>query len=173
MDLPMERSREVGIESTIPDNKICACSCHAQVKNVMTAGVETVQRTATLMEAAQKMRTRDVGVLPVMDGHRAISGILTDRDITINATAEGKGPSTTVVDILPCDDVISCFDDQEIWEAAKLMEEHEVRRLPVLNRNQELVGIISLGDVAFKTRDEHLCCEILSHVSEPFTAAID
>jgi len=144
-----------------------------QVKKVMTTNVETTRPDAMIKEAARRMRTRDIGSLPVIEDHRII-GMLTDRDITIGGTAEGKDPNrTTVRDILPRQEIVSCFEDQEIHEAAKMMEEHEVRRLPVLNRDNQLVGILSLSDLAFKTKDDRLYGEVLAHVSEPFTATVD
>jgi CBS-domain-containing membrane protein len=78
-----------------------------------------------------------------------------------------------VRDILSRQEIVSCFEDHDIHEAAKMMEEHEVRRLPVLNRDKQLVGILSLSDLAFKTKDDHLYGEVLAHVSEPFTATVD
>ncbi len=137
------------------------------VRDVMTSDVETIHPDQTIMEAAQKMKGRNVGPLPVMENNQII-GMLTDRDIAIRVVAEKKDANATKVrDILFGREVICCFDDQEIHEAAKLMEDNEVRRLPVLNRDKNLVGILSLSDLAEKSQDEDLCCEVLEKVSEP------
>jgi CBS domain-containing protein len=93
--------------------------------------------------------------------------MLTDRDITVRATAEGCDPKTTKVEDVLTPDVIYCFEDQDVQEAARLMKENQIRRLVVLNRDKRLVGIISLGDLAVETGDEQLTGETLERVSEP------
>jgi CBS domain-containing protein len=116
------------------------------------------------------MKTLDVGPIPVCDGDR-IQGMLTDRDITIRATAEGRDPNTTRVREVMTPDVVYCFEDQDVREAAHVMEERQIRRLIVLNRDKRLVGIVSLGDLATQTDDEELdsseLSETLSGVSVP------
>jgi CBS domain-containing protein len=123
-----------------------------QLKEVMTRGVDVVPPEALLQEAAQKMKQLEVGPLPVCDGERLV-GLLTDRDITVRAVAEGCDPTTTKVRDVMTPEVLYCFEDQEVQEAAKLMEERQIRRLPILNRNKWLVGIVSLGDLAVRTGD--------------------
>ena len=136
------------------------------LKDIMTPNVEVIRPDATLQEAAQKMKNLDVGPIPVCDGERLV-GMLTDRDITIRATAEGRDPKTTSVREVMTPEVEYCFEDQSIEDAARLMEEKQIRRLVVLNRDKRLVGIVSLGDVATATGDEQLSGEILEQVSEP------
>jgi CBS domain-containing protein len=137
-----------------------------QLKDIMTPNVEVIHPEATLQEAAQKMKGLDVGPLPVCDGERLV-GMLTDRDITIRATAEGRDPKTTKVqEVMTCE-VISAFEDQGVTEAARLMEEHQIRRLVVLNRDKQLVGIVSLGDLAVYTDNQRLAGEVVERVSEP------
>jgi CBS domain-containing protein len=137
-----------------------------QLKELMTRGVEVIHPDATLQEAAQQMRGLDVGPLPVCDGEHLV-GMLTDRDITVRATAEGRDPKTTKVrDVMTCE-VIYAFEDQGITEAARLMEEHQIRRLLVLNRDKRLVGIVSLADLAVHTDNERLAGEVVERVSEP------
>ncbi len=136
------------------------------LKDVMTTSVEVVHPDATLQEAAQKMKDLDVGPVPVCDGERLV-GMLTDRDIAIRSTAEGRDPKTTPVREAMTPEVVYCFEDQSVEEAARLMEEKQLRRLVVLNRDKKLVGIVSLGDVATSTGDERLSGEILKQVSEP------
>jgi len=118
-----------------------------QVREIMTSSVECLSPEQTLQEAARKMRDLDVGPLPVCDNDR-IAGMLTDRDITVRAVAEGRDPARTRVRDVLSPDVIYCFDDQDTQEAARLMEEKQIRRLLVLNREKRLVGIVSLGDIA-------------------------
>ena len=136
-----------------------------QLREVMTAQVEVIRPDAPIREAAQKMKNRDIGPLPVCDGERIV-GILTDRDIVINAVAEGCDPETTKVADAMTPDVTYCFDDQDTEEAMRLMERNQIRRLPVLNREKRLVGIVSLGDLATKD-DEQRTGETLREVSQP------
>lgn len=137
-----------------------------QIREVMTHGVEVVPPDATLKEAAQKMRTLDVGPVPVCDGDRLV-GMLTDRDITIRAVAEGRDPTKTKVRDAMTPEVVYCFEDQDVKEAAKLMEEKQLRRLLVLNRNKQLAGIVSLGDLAVSGKDAKQTGKTLKQVSEP------
>jgi CBS domain-containing protein len=142
-----------------------------QVREVMTRGAECIAPDDSLQEAAQKMKDRDVGPLPVCDRDRLV-GMITDRDITVRATADGLDPKATRVREVMTPQVVYCFEDQDVEVAAYLMEENQVRRLVVLNRDRRLVGIVSLGDLAVETGDEHLAGRTLERVSEPFHATM-
>jgi CBS domain-containing protein len=137
-----------------------------KLEEIMTREVEVVHPDQSLKEAAQKMRVRDVGFLPVCDGDQVL-GVLTDRDLILRGTAEGADPKTRVGKDLMTTPVVYCFDDQEVEEAAKLMEEHQIRRMIILNRaGNRLVGVISLGDIATRGRQK-TSAEVLQSVSEP------
>ena len=136
-----------------------------KVKEVMTRGVECVGPDATLQEAARKMKDMDVGPLPVCDNDRLV-GMVTDRDITVRATAEGEAPTDVRVRDVMTPEVIYCFEDALVGDAALLMQQKQVRRLVVLNRDKRLVGIVSLGDLAVETGDEQLAGGTLEGVSE-------
>ena len=136
-----------------------------QIKDVMTKGVEVVRPDETLQEAARKMKSIDVGPLPVCDGDRLI-GMITDRDIIIRATAEGRDPKTTPVKDAMTPNVVTVYEDQDIDEAAALMKERQIRRLAVLDRNKKLVGILSLGDLAEETGAK-ASGRVLESVSKP------
>jgi len=112
------------------------------------------------------MKDLDVGPLPVCEGDRLV-GMVTDRDITVRAVAEGCDSRTTTVRDVMTSDVVYCFENQDVEEAARLMKEHQVRRLIVLSRDKRLVGIVSLGDLAVETGDEHLTGRTLEEVSLP------
>jgi CBS domain-containing protein len=137
-----------------------------QLKDIMTHGVEVTSPEATLQEAAEKMRRLDVGPLPVCDGERLV-GMLTDRDITVRTVAEGCDPTTTTVREAMTPEIVYCFEDQDIQEAARLMEQYQIRRLPILNRDKRLVGMVSLGDLAVSSGDQPLAGEVLEQVSDP------
>ncbi len=136
------------------------------LKEIMTPNVEMVDPDDTLEEAARRMKDHDVGSLPVWDGQRPV-GILTDRDITIRSTANGQHPRQIRVGDVMTPDPICCYEDQELRAAARLMEEHRIRRLPVLRRDGGLVGIVSLADLAFRNHDPNLPAAVLRRVSAP------
>jgi CBS domain-containing protein len=133
----------------------------------MTAGVECMKPSATLREAARMMRDLNIGPLPVCGDNDRLVGIITDRDIAIRAVAEGDDPDTTPVSAVMTPKIIYCYEDQDVDEAAHMMEGNQVRRLVVLNRDKRLVGIVSLGDLAVDTRDEQLAGHTLEAISEP------
>ncbi len=137
-----------------------------QVKEVMTRGVEVAYPDSNLQEAAEKMKTLNVGSLPVCDGERVV-GMITDRDITVRAVAKGHDPLNDHVRDAMTPGLIYCFEDQDIQESARLMEENQIRRLAVLDRNKHLVGIVALADVAVQTGDEQLAGDVVEKVSEP------
>jgi len=140
-----------------------------QVKEVMTRGVECARPKDRIATAAQKMKDLDVGALPVCGDNDRLVGMITDRDITVRATAGGCDPDGTTVGDVLTPDIVYVFEDQDVTEAARLMKDHQIRRLVVLNRDKRLVGIVSLGDLAVDTRDEALAGGTLEAVSEPAT----
>lgn len=137
-----------------------------KVQEIMTKGTECVSPSSSLQEAAQKMRNLDVGPLPVCENDRLV-GMITDRDITVRAVAEGCDSKRTTVKQVMTPDVVYCYEDQDVQEAARLMQENQIRRLLVINKDKRLVGIVSLGDLAVETGDERLAGETLEQVSQP------
>ncbi|HEV8342708.1 MAG TPA: CBS domain-containing protein [Candidatus Binatia bacterium] len=135
-----------------------------QLREVMTRKVEVVHPESTLVEAAEKMSDLDVGPMPVCDGDRLV-GMITDRDIAVRAIAKGYDPAKTPVKEAMTPEVLYCFEDQKVEEAATVMQQNQIRRLLVLNRSKQLVGIVSLGDLAIST-DERLSGETLERISE-------
>jgi CBS domain-containing protein len=137
-----------------------------KIKDIMTSNVECLWPDDTLQEAALTMKARDIGLLPVCIRDR-VAGMLTDRDITIRAVADGCDPKATRVRDVMTHDVVCCFEEDDIEKAARLMQERQVRRILVFNRNKLLVGIVSLGDLAAEIGDSKRVGEILQDVSEP------
>src|SRR5687768_7283849 len=117
-----------------------------KISEVMTEGVECLRPRDSIAHAAERMRELDVGSLPVCGDEDKLVGMITDRDITIRATASGSDTNVTSVREVMTPNIVYCFEDQNIEDAAKLMEEKQIRRLVVLNRDKRLVGIVSLGD---------------------------
>ena len=135
-----------------------------KVSEAMTRDVRVANPAQTIREAAQLMFDVDAGVLPVGENDRLV-GMITDRDIAIRAVAQGKGPETSVREVMSVE-VLYCFDDEDTDEVAQNMGEHQVRRLPVVNRDKRLVGILSLGDIAVLDRDGR-AGEALADISRP------
>jgi CBS domain-containing protein len=136
-----------------------------KIRDIMTTDVELVHPDTLLRDAAQKMREADTGFLPVGEDDRLV-GTLTDRDITIRAVAEGHDPKVTRVREAMGDKLVYCFEDQETSEAAELMAENEIRRLPVLSSDKRLVGVISLGDLAARTGDDDIVGQTVQDISD-------
>lgn len=118
-----------------------------QIKDVMSQEVELIDPTAAITDAARVMRDSDVGVLPVGEGDQLI-GVVTDRDIVVRALANSRNPDDTPVREAMSDQVLYCFEDQSVEEVSKNMGEQQIRRLPVVNRDKRLVGIVTLGDLS-------------------------
>jgi CBS domain-containing protein len=137
-----------------------------KVKDIMTSNVECVSPEDTLQEAALKMKEMEIGPLPVCD-RLHIVGMLTDRDIAIRGVAEGRDPRSTKVSDVMTREVIRCFEDEEVEEAERLMQSRQVRRILVVNRDERLVGIVSLGDLAAEAGNPQRVGEVLQDVSEP------
>ena len=134
-----------------------------KVSKCMTRDVELVSPTQTIREAAQMMAELDAGALPVQQDDRLV-GMITDRDIAVRAVAQGKSPETPVQDVMS-PELLYCFEDQEIEDVSRNMGEVKVRRLPVVNRDKRLVGIISIGDLALK-EEQTLTGSTLARISK-------
>jgi CBS domain-containing protein len=135
------------------------------VKDAMTPDVELASPTHTIRQAALLMGKNDCGALPVADKDSLV-GMITDRDIAIRAVAAGRGPRTLVRDIMSAE-VLYCFEDQDLDEVCRNISDIKVRRLPVMNREKRLVGILSLGDMARKGNGSDSTADALRAISQP------
>lgn len=135
-----------------------------QLKDVMTRDVKVVSPETTIREAARSMCDGDFGMLPVGESDRMI-GAISDRDIAIRAVAEGKSPDTKVREVMSTG-ICWAYDDDTVEHAAKLMSERQIRRLPVVDRDKRLVGIVALGDFAVDKSEFKPAAEALSKISE-------
>jgi len=136
-----------------------------KVRDAMTRDVRMVRPAQTIRDAAHLMAQLDIGALPVEDNDRLV-GMITDRDITVRAVAEGRGTDTPIREIMT-QDIKYCFDDQSIDEISQNMADIRVRRLPVVDRNKRLVGILSLGDIAIDEGAQDEAGEALGGISRP------
>jgi CBS domain-containing protein len=136
-----------------------------QVQEMMSQPVDVIDPDTTSREAARRMRDENIGALPVRENGELI-GMVTDRDIVARAAAENSLPSNTAVSTVMSQGIYYCFEDDSLEEAARIMAEHQVRRLPVLNRARQLVGIIAIADIA-RSGDKEAEEEAIEGVSEP------
>ena len=136
------------------------------VNSCMSTEVRLASPSESIRDAARTMKEIDAGILPVGDGDRLV-GMITDRDIAVRAVAEGRGPDTAVRDVMSRE-VLYCYADERLDDVARQMRELQVRRMPVLNREKRLVGIISIGDIALTDDDgTGRAATALVGVSEP------
>ena len=134
------------------------------IQQIMTRGVELIQRDDTIQHAAQRMRALDVGSLPVADG-KALAGMVTDRDITVRGVASGMIPQEALVSDVMTEEVRWCQETDTVEQVLAQMGDAQVRRLPVLGANREIVGIVALADLA--TRQSAPTDETLREISAP------
>ncbi len=135
-----------------------------RVSEAMTRDVRVARPDQTIQDAAKMMADIDAGVLPVGENDRLV-GMITDRDIVVRAVAEGQGPQTLVREVMTSD-VKYCFENEDTDQVARNMADQQVRRLPVVNREKRLVGILSLGDLAVMAGSQP-AGEALAGISQP------
>ncbi len=137
-----------------------------KVREIMSSPVEMIAPDVMVTEAAEKMKSRDVGVLPVeKDGD--IVGIITDRDIVVRVIADGLDPQRTPVSKAMTSGAVCCSEDTDMEEAARIMEEKQIHRLVVIGDDNTISGVLSIGDIAIKMKDEHILHEVLEKICEP------
>lgn len=136
-----------------------------QIKDLMSRDVKVISPDMSIGEAAKKMRDGDFGMLPVGEDDRMI-GTISDRDIAIRAVAEGKDSGTKVRDVMS-EGIAWAYEDDSVEQAARVMSERQVRRLPVVDRDKRLVGIVALGDFAVKSSEIQPTAQALSDISQP------
>ena len=134
-----------------------------KVSDVMTRNPTVISPVQSICDAAKMMAECDAGVLPVGENDRLV-GMITDRDIAIRAVGQNRGPDTPVRDVMS-QEVLYCFEDEDVGEVSDKMSEWQVRRLPVLNRDKRLVGIVSFGDLA-QNEDAKTTGKTIAHISE-------
>lgn len=138
-----------------------------RVAEAMTRDVRVVNPDESIIEAAKMMADCDCGVLPVGENDRLV-GMITDRDIVVRALAQGKTADTKIRDVMSAD-VKYCFEDDDLDNVARNMGDIQMRRLPVVDQNKRLTGIVSLGDIAHTPQATQAATEALTGISEPIT----
>ncbi len=135
-----------------------------QVQEIMHRGAEVIDPNTMIRDVAMKMRADNIGALPVGENDRMI-GMVTDRDIVVRAVANNSLPGNTAVRDVMSEHIYYCYEDADVEEAARIMAEHQVRRLPVVNRDKRLVGMLALADLGRSGTEAAM--KALEGVSEP------
>ena len=136
-----------------------------KVRDAMTGTVDTISPATTVLEAARRMRDDDIGAIPVAENDRLV-GMVTDRDLVVRSLADAHDVATTSVSDAMSSGVLYCFDDQSGKEVLEMMEKQQVRRMPVVDHDKNLVGIVTLGDLAVEG-DEEKAGDALEGISQP------
>jgi CBS domain-containing protein len=134
-----------------------------QIKDIMSKNVEIVSPDTFLTEIARRMHQRDCGCILIAKDDRLI-GVITDRDLVVRAISKGLNPDNTKVKDIMSNKVLYCYDQDETIDVSLNMAKNKTRRLPVLNMNKRLVGLISLGDLAANIEDHNICGKALGHI---------
>ena len=132
---------------------------------IMTKNPEYVMPTDSVMKAAQLMKSEDVGPIPIVKDGKRLEGIITDRDLAIKVVAEGRDPKTTAVEEIMTDNLFTCKESDDIEKALKLMQEHQVRRIPVVDNQDHLLGIIAQADVANRLGSARTTGSVVAEIS--------
>ncbi len=135
------------------------------IREAMTSSPRTIQTNSTIVEAARLMRDEDAGFAPVVEGDRLV-GAITDRDIAIRVVAEGQDPQTATASEYMSSNLVTIDPQQDLDEALRLMAQHQVRRLPVVEEDGKLVGVIAQADVATTARDDAKTGEMVEQISQ-------
>lgn len=135
------------------------------VRDIMTKDVQTVTPDTTLRDAAQLLKSRDIGSVPVVEGRKVV-GVITDRDIAIRAVAEGRDPASTRTSEAMSKEVVAVRDSDDLQEAERIMHDQQIRRLPVVNEQGELVGYLAMAKVA-RNESSAQAGKVIQGVSQP------
>jgi len=137
-------------------------------KEIMSHKTTWCKPESTVKQAVELMQKQNCGVIPVADEEGYLQGILTDRDVALFVVSRNKNPEITQLKEFMNKDVITCYDDEELDELISKMKEYKVRRIPIVDRENKLQGMVSLGDVAVKApQEEHKAFEALEKISQP------
>ncbi|WP_404459007.1 CBS domain-containing protein [Oceanobacillus kapialis] len=139
---------------------------HQQLRNIMTANVMTVSATQSIQDAARIMSDNNIGAVPVVDQGGNMVGIITDRDITLRSTARGEAANTPVSQVMTAQSIVQGTPDMDVHEAAQLMSQQQIRRLPV-TENGKIIGMVALGDLAVNNQFNDEAEQALSTISTP------
>jgi CBS domain-containing protein len=134
---------------------------------IMTSNPEFCLPSDPVVKAAQLMKSEDVGPIPIVEDKntKKLAGIVTDRDLAIKVVAEARDPKTTLIEEVMSEDVVTCKQNEDVDKALKLMQDHQVRRIPVVDTNDHLLGIIAQADVATRMGSSRATGKVVEQIS--------
>jgi CBS domain-containing protein len=132
---------------------------------IMTRNPECVTPNDSVMKAAQLMKSEDVGPIPIVKDGRKLEGIITDRDLALKVVAEGRDPKTTTVEAVMTDNLVTCKGNDDVQKVLTLMQKHQVRRIPVVDNEDQLIGIIAQADVATRLGNNSATGQMVEDIS--------
>ena len=135
--------------------------------DIMTRDIKPCYPESTIKDAVHLMKHLNCGVMPVVDRNNTLKGIVTDRDIAMFTILNEKNPDDTLLSEFMTTELVICHENEDIDNAIHKMSKYKVRRIPVVDKDYKLVGLISLGDIAVRAHEEHETFEALEHISEP------
>lgn len=135
-------------------------------KDIMTKDIKACTPDCTIKEAVLLMKQINSGVIPVVNEDNVLKGIVTDRDVVLYSVLNDKDPDTTFIGEFMTKSIITAEAEEELDDTIHKMSENQVRRVPIVDENNKLVGLISLGDIAVRSKEEHETFEALEHISE-------
>jgi len=138
----------------------------AQLREIMTSNVVTINETQSVQEAAALMSQHNIGSVPVVNNNGQMVGIVTDRDITLRTTAQGESAQTPVSQVMTAQQIVQGTPDMDVHEAANLMAQQQIRRLPVVE-NGQITGMVALGDLAVQNQYANEAEQALQNISTP------
>ncbi|MFD1779356.1 CBS domain-containing protein [Fredinandcohnia salidurans] len=138
----------------------------AQLREIMTSDVVTINETQSVQEAAALMSQHNIGSVPVVNSNGQMVGIVTDRDITLRTTAQGESAQTPVSQVMTAQKIVQGTPDMDVHEAANLMAQQQIRRLPVVE-NGQVTGMVALGDLAVQNQYANVAEQALQNISTP------
>lgn len=138
----------------------------AQLRDIMTANVVTVNEADSVQKAAALMSQYNIGAIPVVNNNRQLVGVVTDRDITLRSTAQGADAQTPVSQVMTAQQIVHGTPDMDVQQAANLMAQQQIRRLPIVE-NGQLVGMVALGDLAVQNQYANQAQQALQSISTP------
>lgn len=135
---------------------------------IMTKNPKTCLTSDTVMKAAQLMKSEDVGPIPIVDGRdgKKLTGIVTDRDLALKVVAEARDPKTTQIEEVMSEGLVTCRENDDVRSVLKLMEQNQLRRIPVVDKSDHLVGIIAQADVALRFGETGATGRVVKEISE-------
>ena len=136
------------------------------LRDIMSDSVITIKESQTVQEAAELMSQYNIGSIPVVNNSGQLAGIITDRDITLRTTAQGENPQTPVSEVMTAQTIVQGTPDMDVHQAADLMAQQQIRRLPVVE-NGQVVGMVALGDIAVQDQFANEAEEALQSISTP------